>query len=119
MLDYKQGSKSLALYSWKSRIAPKGTLRAGLVCKFMYYVYILKSDKKEKYYIGCTSCIEKRIVEHNKGKTKSTKPYIPWKLIYKESFVEKKQAFKREWHLKHPKGFLEKKNILKNFGGVT
>jgi len=85
----------------------------------MYYVYILKSYKKDRYYIGCTSEIKKRLAEHNNGKTKSTKPYIPWRLIYKEYFTDKRAAFRREWHLKHPGGFLEKKEIIKLFGEVA
>ncbi|MFH1111847.1 MAG: GIY-YIG nuclease family protein [Patescibacteria group bacterium] len=84
-----------------------------------YYVYILKSSIKERYYIGCTSNILKRLEEHNLGKTKSTKFYRPWKLVYKEEFDDKKIAYKREWHLKHPKGYLEKLEIIKNFGGIA
>jgi len=85
----------------------------------MYYVYILKSCKNGRYYIGCTSNIEKRLSEHNKGKTKSTRLFMPWKLIYNECFSDKHLAFRREWHLKHPKGFLEKKEIIKKFEGVA
>lgn len=82
----------------------------------MYHVYILKSCKKDRYYIGCTSDIDKRFLQHNKGKTKSTRAYIPWKLIYKEAYSDKSMAYKREWHLKHPSGYLEKKSIIKIFG---
>ena len=84
-----------------------------------YKVYILKSCCKVRYYIGCTSDLDNRIVEHNAGKTKSTKPYIPWKIIYFEGYVDKKEAYKREWHLKHPRGYLEKIKIIKNFGEVA
>jgi len=84
-----------------------------------YKVYILKSCYKEKYYIGCTSDLQNRIKEHNSGKTKSTKSYKPWKIIYTESFKNKKEAYKREWHLKHPKGYLEKIEIIKKFGSVA
>jgi len=103
-------------------VAPKGPLW-GIVVKRInkmeYRVYILKSCFKERYYIGCTSNLEKRINEHNKGKTKSTKPYLPWEIIYSESFFDKNEAYKREWYLKHPAGYLEKIEIIKQFGRVA
>ena len=33
--------------------------------------------------------------------------------------MDKSEAFKREWYLKHPAGYLEKLKIIKNFGGVA
>jgi putative endonuclease len=83
-----------------------------------YFVYILKSCARERFYIGCTKDLEKRILQHNAGGTKSTKPYRPWKIIYSESHPNKSQACKREWHLKHPVGYKEKLEIIKN-GGVA
>ena len=85
----------------------------------VYKVYILKSDKFQRFYIGCTSDIDKRIVYHNGGRNKSTKPYRPWKLIYAEYFENKGKAYKREWLLKHPKGYLEKRDIIKKHGGFA
>jgi len=84
-----------------------------------YRVYILKSCVRQRYYIGCTSDIDKRLKEHNAGKTKSTKPYIPWKVLHTEIFENKNEAYKREWHLKHPKGYLEKLAIIKKYGEVA
>lgn len=85
----------------------------------LYTVYILKSKLYNRYYIGCTSNVNKRIKCHNSGKNKSTKPYKPWDLIYNETFKDKKTAFKREWYLKHPKGYIEKLNIIKKYGEVA
>ncbi len=31
-----------------------------------------------------------------------------------ETFENKKEAFKREWHLKHSKGYIDKIEIIKN-----
>ncbi len=78
----------------------------------MYYVYILKSLSSGKFYTGVTKNIEKRLLNHNKGGTRSTKPFKPWKIVYTEKFVDKKQAYKREYYLKSPNGYLEKKSIL-------
>ena len=78
----------------------------------MYYVYFLKSCIRNRYYIGFTTDIHQRLQEHNSGSTKSTKPYRPWILVHTECYVEKGEATKREWHLKHPQGYLEKKHII-------
>jgi len=84
-----------------------------------YIVYFLRSCTKERYYIGCTANARERLKEHNSGRTKSTKPYRPWELIYMEEFSNKKEAYEREWHLKHPKGYLEKIKIIKEHGGFA
>ncbi|MFZ2025521.1 MAG: GIY-YIG nuclease family protein [Microgenomates group bacterium] len=80
-----------------------------------WIVYFLKSDIYKRWYIGVSDNIERRLEEHNKGKSKSTKPYRPWVLKYIESFENKKEAYTREWFLKHPKGYLEKKKIVSQF----
>ncbi|MCX7616265.1 MAG: GIY-YIG nuclease family protein [Patescibacteria group bacterium] len=82
-----------------------------------YFVYFLKSESTGRFYIGCTRDIDKRLRYHNSGKNKSTKPYRPWKLIYFESYDSIKDAYRREWYLKHSKGYLEKRFIIKKYGG--
>ncbi|CAN0602356.1 unnamed protein product [Ectocarpus sp. 12 AP-2014] len=52
----------------------------------MYYVYVLKSEVDGRLYKGMTNNLQKRIVEHNSGKNKSTKGFLPWVLVYKEEF---------------------------------
>jgi len=46
----------------------------------MWYVYIIRSIESSYQYIGSTNNVKKRLDEHNSGETKSTKPYIPFKL---------------------------------------
>ena len=41
----------------------------------MYFVYVLKSENNWRFYVGMTENIERRLTEHNSGKTKSTKGY--------------------------------------------
>lgn len=84
-----------------------------------HYVYILKSLKAKRYYIGYTIDLARREIEHNKGNTKSTKPWVPWKMIYYEVYKNKNDAYKREWHLKHPKGYKEKLEIIERYGRVA
>lgn len=48
---------------------------------FMYYVYILKSVKFDKFYIGQTNDMVERLRRHNAGMEKFTSIYRPWKLV--------------------------------------
>jgi putative endonuclease len=41
-------------------------------------VYINYSEKFDKYYIGQTENFKSRLLLHNSGFVRSTKPYIPW-----------------------------------------
>ena len=66
----------------------------------MYFVYIIKSLKYNRYYIGFTENLNERLRRHNKGDVKSTKFYGPWELVYFEKFDNKKDARKREIFLK-------------------
>jgi putative endonuclease len=68
-----------------------------------YTVYILYSQSKDKYYIGYSQNPEERLLEHNSGATPSTRPGIPWILVYKEEFADKTAAIKRENAIKKMK----------------
>ena len=81
----------------------------------MYYVYILRSQKNEKLYIGCTSDWKRRIKEHNNGKSLATKPFRPYELIYYEAFLNKRDAKAREKYLKSGWGWRSIKKLLKNY----
>ncbi|MFH0852223.1 MAG: GIY-YIG nuclease family protein, partial [bacterium] len=39
----------------------------------MFYVYILKSSKDKKLYIGSTNDLKRRFSQHNNGDEQSTK----------------------------------------------
>ena len=79
----------------------------------MFIVYILKSTIFNRYYIGHTSNLSKRIEDHNSGKTRSTKAYKPWELIYSEKFDSKSEAFKREMQIKSYKSGSAFQKLLK------
>ncbi len=55
------------------------------------------------YYIGYTSNIESRLIEHNSGLSRYTSKKIPWILVYSEICVSKGDAIKREQFLKRQK----------------
>lgn len=83
----------------------------------MWDLYIIKSLKVKRYYIGVTENIIRRLEQHNSGNSKSTKPYRPWIMVYSEKYLNKKEAFKREFYLKHPKGYKDKLRIIKESSG--
>ena len=68
-----------------------------------YYVYILYSQLKNRYYIGSTADSEKRLLRHNAGATISTKSGRPWKIVFTKEFETKTQALKFENYLKRMK----------------
>lgn len=67
----------------------------------MFYVYIIKSSKTDKLYIGFTDDVSRRIEEHNLGKSLATKPFIPYELLYIEGYRSKEDAVRREANLKY------------------
>ena len=79
----------------------------------MYTVYILRSEKDSKRYIGITSDLEERVFEHKKGLVKSTKYRRPLNLIYTEEDENKAEALKREKFFKSGQGREYLKEILK------
>ncbi len=68
--------------------------------KVKYFVYILKSQKSSKYYIGQTTNIKRRLLQHNNGKSKSTKSGIPWELVYSEDYATRTESVQRERYIK-------------------
>ena len=65
-----------------------------------YTVYVLKSGKTGRYYVGCTNDLDLRLQQHNQGMTKSTKGYRPWRVIYVERYESLSQARQREIQIK-------------------
>ena len=66
----------------------------------MFFVYILRSKKDKKLYIGFTKDLKHRIQEHNSGLNKSTKFRRPFELIYYEAYKSEEDAKEREEMLK-------------------
>ena len=80
----------------------------------MFFTYILKSSKTNKYYYGHTHNLEQRLIVHNRKKVRFTKAFVPWTVHYFESFETKSEAYKRELFFKSIDGyvFLKNKNII-------
>ena len=69
----------------------------------MYYVYVLQSEKNGCYYVGSTGDLDDRLKRHNNGESKSTKPFAPYSLVYKEKFDSLPAARRREFEIKKKK----------------
>lgn len=66
----------------------------------MFFVYILESEKTGRWYVGHTENIVLRLAAHNAGRVKSSKPYIPYAVVYQEIFTTRSAAVKRELQIK-------------------
>ena len=74
------------------------------------YLYILYSDKLEKYYTGISRDPEERLLYHNTSQKGWTKRGRPWKLIFTLEFSDRISAQRAERFVKSQKskGFIKK-----------
>ena len=70
----------------------------------MFYVYVLRSCKDKKLYIGYTADLRRRLAEHNNGENRATKSRIPLDLVYYEAYASQADAKAREDRLKSSAG---------------
>jgi len=70
-----------------------------------YYVYMLRSltSVKKKTYVGYTSNLNLRLLNHNSNKGAKFTKGNKWKIIYKKRFLSKSKAMSYEYILKHDK----------------
>ena len=80
-----------------------------------YYVYVLQSLKIDWIYVGSTSDHRQRFKSHNDGENLSTKSYAPFKLIFYEAYLSKKDALRREEYFKTTKGKTTLRTMLKEY----
>ena len=66
----------------------------------MFYLYVLKSASKPKYYVGWSADLRSRVLTHNDGSVASTKHARPWKVLYYEAYTTEQLAREREQLLK-------------------
>lgn len=74
------------------------------------YLYIRKSFKNNRYYIGSTIDLEKRDYQHKTGQVKSTRYIMPTEIIYFEKYDNISDARKREKYLKK----LKSRKLIEN-----
>jgi putative endonuclease len=80
----------------------------------MFYIYVLKSLKDGKHYIGFTPNLKNRYQEHQSGKVRSTFYRRPFELVYYECHKDKKVANKREKQIKSGKAHIA---LIKRLNG--
>ena len=78
----------------------------------MYFVYVLKSQTNNRYYTGSTDNVERRLTQHNAGRSKATKSSRPFILVRTEIFETRTEAVRRELFLKSGHGRDELRQLL-------
>jgi putative endonuclease len=79
----------------------------------MLYVYVLQSS--ERFYVGSTNNLKRRLAEHNAGQNIATKAYKPWILIFYEGYLAHEDALRREKYLKTTQGKQALRRMLKSY----
>ena len=77
-----------------------------------YFVYVLRSMKDGDLYTGMTSDIERRLRDHNSGKTRSLRHRRPLVFAYSEEFDTRSAAIAREYYFKTADGGALKQRLV-------
>ena len=80
----------------------------------MYYVYVLKSERDGKLYIGKTNNVQRRLAEHNGGHTPSLlsrRPFVLLEQIQCASELEARQL-EKDYKKGYKREALRKKHNL-------
>ena len=78
----------------------------------MRYVYLLESGANGQRYVGVTSNLRQRLLDHNAGKSPHTSKHVPWKLMTYVAFSDGFKADAFERYLKSGSGHAFAKNRL-------
>lgn len=78
----------------------------------VYNVYAIRSKVDGRIYVGFTQNVQRRLLEHNRGETKSTKGYRPWELIYTEEVETREEARNLEKYYKGGSGKEKLKRLM-------
>jgi putative endonuclease len=66
----------------------------------MGILYILQSESNGRFYVGSTNVLDRRLSEHQRGHTPSTRGRGPWRLVHTEEFPTLLEARRRELEIK-------------------
>ncbi len=71
----------------------------------MHDVYVLQSEIiASRYYVGVTTDPNRRVKEHNSGKSVHTNRFKPWRLAVCIGFADRAKAVRFERYLKTGSG---------------
>ena len=58
----------------------------------MFYVYVLRSSKTGRRYVGSCENVDERLGRHNAGHSNATRHGLPWILVHSESFTNRAEG---------------------------
>jgi putative endonuclease len=82
-------------------------------------VYVLRSLVDVKFYVGRTTDLERRLREHEDGRSPATAPRRPLELVFCEFYRNGADAARREAYLKTDKGKRTLRLMLGSFLAET
>jgi len=68
------------------------------------FVYVLRSQTTGRHYIGSTTDLHRRLADHERGNTPTTRKQGRWRLVYCEECADLRAARRREREIKRFKG---------------
>ena len=77
-----------------------------------HFVYILRSLKDHRLYVGETRDVQKRLDRHNSGLTRSTRHRGPFELVAAKRLPDRSAALRLEKLLKTLAGSEEKNRLV-------
>jgi putative endonuclease len=79
-----------------------------------FFVYVLYSPTKDKFYIGFTSNLEERITRHNQKSKGFTGNTNDWIIVQSETYNSKPEVLAREKQIKSWKSRIKIQDLLNN-----
>jgi putative endonuclease len=72
-----------------------------------YFVYVLGSSGRggPRTYVGWTVDLDRRLARHNAGTGARATRGRAWAVLYAERLKNRREAMRREWHLKRDRRF--------------
>jgi len=80
----------------------------------MYWLYILANKVTDRYYVGSTDNLDRRLKQHKAGKVRTTKILGPMEIVYTEEYNSLLEARQREKKLKSYKSKKYLKWLISN-----
>ena len=89
---------------WGSRGRGFKSRRPDIIGRAMFHVYVLRSTKTGRRYVGSCEDLDERLRRHNFGHSKATRHGVPWILLHSESCSNRADATRREKYYKSGRG---------------
>lgn len=82
------------------------------------YVYVLgtRTPRGIRTYVGWTLDPQRRLAQHNAGIGAKSTRGLAWSLIYVEQHATRRDAMRREWHLKRDRRF--RSELARRLAGI-